>query len=190
MNAMNALKPPPPLPSYIFLMTGLDSKFVAARERACEIAAAIAREHLWVFIDDFAAPLHEALRGMFEIDPYLDLGEVPHKKPQDGLNYEALLESLAFWYNTRFPPPHLGQRAFERACESTAINDEHIFVYRDATPDQLKPFIDNIPWKNICIVNLVPHVWPVGLLRPTSSEINVPVSASLTKVLSLIQEAA
>src|SRR6266404_3033038 len=113
MNAMNALKPPPPLPSYIFLMTGLDSKFVAARERACE-----------------------------------------------------------------------------SACESTAINDEHIFVYRDATPDQLKPFIDNIPWKNICIVNLVPHVWPVGLLRPTSSEINVPVSASLTKVLSLIQEAA
>lgn len=187
---MNApITPPKAFPMYTFLVVDND---LATRQRACDIAAEISRRSPHAYMDDFSAPLQDALQVMFSgVGWGDDLGNptIAGALPTpNGLPFDIMLSNLYTWHLQWFPPPELGRQALARAND--AVMDAHNFVYRDATPSQMEPFLTAVPHRDIVVVKLSPDPWPQRYLCPTPRITHATIDTPTDTILERIMELA
>lgn len=151
------------LPPYTFIMSDH-----ATRELTCSLAEELGKVASGVFIDDFLAPIHNALSAMFDADWKSDLGS--HQNTQMRLadkTVHDLTIDLEAWFTSQFGEEKLGQLALARSKESRETY-EYSFVFRDATPSDVRTFFsdESIAKRDMLIVDLTgrPTLHPSGSL--------------------------
>lgn len=166
------------LPPYTFIMSNH-----ATRELACSLAEELGKDAIGVFIDDFLAPIHNALAAMFDVDWKTDLATSPVIVP----NHDTgdLIKDLEAWFTSQFGEEKLGQLALARSKEARETY-EYSFVFRDATPSDVSAFLQDtsIARRDMLIVNL--HKYPLTISTVTC--VHVSPSADAPHIVGQIRQ--
>lgn len=155
-------RPPNSLPSYIFLVSDYETQ-----QLAVDVAEALQAANNTVYIDDFLAPIHEGLRAMLELDNRRDLASPSNTnrlvvEADDTQTERDLIMSLERWFNRKFDGQYLGKLAYKRAAANVA-NYDYSVLFRDATEQHVRPFIDKLVWTKMLFVQLQETVhWTKG----------------------------
>lgn len=178
-------RPPNSLPSYIFLVSDYETQ-----QLAVDVAEALQAANNTVYIDDFLAPIHEGLRAMLELDNRRDLASPSNTNrlvvEADGTQTERdLIMSLEAWFNCQFDPQYLGKLGYKRAVDNHA-NFEYSILFRDATEEHVKMFLDKVGWHEMLFVQLPQMVYWTQR-RPEASWINM-AGRSPEATIKAIQE--
>lgn len=178
-------RPPATLPPYIFLLPDYDTQ-----QLAFEVAAALQEANETVYVDDFLSPIHEGLRSMLELDNRRDLA---NPSDTDRLVVEAygtqterdLIVSLERWWINIFDPQYLGKLGYKRAVANHSHYD-YTILFRDATEEHVKVFIDTIPWHKMLFIQLAKSLYWASTVRPEAQWIAPKSSVEAT--IKAIQE--
>lgn len=178
-------RPPNSLPSYIFLVSDYETQ-----QLAVDVAEALQAANNTVYIDDFLAPIHEGLRAMLELDNRRDLASPSNTnrlvvEADDTQTERDLIMSLEAWFNGKFDEQYLGKLAYKRAAANVA-NYDYSVLFRDATEEHVKPFLDQVAWSRLLFVQLRQTIYWTKCAFPATQWIAPKSSVEAT--IKAIQE--
>lgn len=179
-------RPPVTLPPYIFLLPDRDTQ-----QLAVDVADTLQAVNNTVYIDDFLAPIHEGLRSMLDLDNRRDLASPSSTnrlvvESEGGQTEQDLIHSLERWFNEEFDDHYLGKLGYKRAVDNHT-NYGYTILFRDATEQHVKSFVDNVGWTKLLFVQLCQTLsWSSRLAYPESRWI-APKS-SIEATIKAIQE--
>lgn len=153
---MSAPTAPIHLPPLTFLMSDHSTATLAV-----DVAEVLSSLNHTIYVDDFLAPIENALQSMFDLDWGRDMGNPrdTHRlmlEATDGESTERdIMVSLEKWFIETFGEEQLGKMGLKRMKINRELY-QYPYLFRDATPIHIRPFLadTSIARRDILMVDL------------------------------------